>query len=98
VLENFEMAYRLVHERRREVPALAATTLLVPGYVDAEEVEGIAEFISSLDENVPYSLLVFHPDFMMNDLPVTPYRHVVECYKAAVKHLRKVEIGNVHLL
>jgi len=38
VLENFEMVYRKFYEGRRGLPVLAATTLLVPEYVDTEEV------------------------------------------------------------
>jgi pyruvate formate lyase activating enzyme len=80
VLENFEMVYRKFYEGRRGLPVLAATTLLVPGYVDAEEVGKIAGFIASLDETIPYSLLVFHPDFMMQDLPITPAKQAFEAY------------------
>ncbi len=98
IMENFEMVYRVFYDRRPGLPVLAATTLLVPGYVDAEEVEGVAEFIASLDDTIPYSLLVYHPDFMMADLPITPWKQVMECYKAASKHLKKVEVGNIHLL
>ncbi|MCS7121606.1 MAG: radical SAM protein [Archaeoglobaceae archaeon] len=77
---------------------LSATTLLVPFYVDAEEVENIAKFISSIDENIPYSLLVFHPDYRLSDMPITPKDQVFECYSVAKKHLKNVSIGNLHLL
>ncbi|RLI23909.1 MAG: radical SAM protein [Candidatus Hecatellales archaeon] len=96
--ENFEAVYREFYERRREVPVLTATTLLVPGYVDEVEVEGIARFLAELDRDIPYSLLVFHPDFEMADLPVTPRSQVEKCYQAARRHLNRVNIGNLHLL
>ena len=96
--ENFEFVAREFYDKRREVPVLTATTLLVPGYVDHVEVEGIAKFISELNPEIPYSLLVFHPDFMMRDLPITPVKQVKLCYEAAKKHLRNVNIGNLHLL
>lgn len=98
ILENFEMVYRRFYERRRGLPVLAATTLLVPGYVDEGEVGEIASFIASLDEGIPYSLLVFHPDYLMRDLPITPTEQVSRCYRAAKRHLRHVEIGNIGLL
>ena len=85
-------------EKRREPPVLTATTLLVPHYVDAVEVEQIARFISDLNPEIPYSLLVFYPQFMMSDLPVTSRRQVEECYRAAKKWLKRVHIGNVNLL
>lgn len=92
VLRNFEAIF----EKYPEV--LSATTLLVPYYVDAKEIEGIASFIASLDDRIPYSLLVFHPDYKLRDLPITPKEQVFECYKTAKKYLKNVNIGNKHLL
>ena len=78
---------------------LTATTLLVPGYVDAEEVGRIAEFIAALNPEIPYSLLIFHGDFAMADLPITPLEQALRCYRAAVEAgLRMVNVGNLHLL
>ncbi|MEM2891189.1 MAG: radical SAM protein [Thermoplasmata archaeon] len=78
---------------------LVASTLLVPGYVNAEEVRSIASFIASLDPNIPYSLLAFHPDYMMADLPPTSKTDARDAKKAALQAgLRTVNIGNVHIL
>ncbi len=96
--KNFQMIFDEFYEKRRDLPVLTATTLLVPGYVDEREVEGIARFISELDEEIPYSLLVFHPDYKMRDMPITPKKQVVKCYEEAKKHLKNVNIGNKHLL
>lgn len=92
VLENF----RAVAEEFPEV--ISATTLLVPYYVDEIEVEGISRFIAEINDEIPYSLLVFHPDYRMRDLPVTPVEQVRKCYEAARKHLKNVHIGNLHLI
>jgi pyruvate formate lyase activating enzyme len=92
VRKNFEK----IGEKFPEV--LSATTLLVPYYVDEKEVEGIAGFIASVSEDIPYSLLVFHPDYLLRDLPITPRDQVLKCYKAAKKWLRNVNLGNLHLL
>ena len=96
-IENFELVASKIFDKREE-PAVTATTLLVPWYVDEAEVEEIAKLISSVDENIPYSLLVFHPDFVMDDLPITPKDQVARCLGAAKRHLRRVNVGNVHLL
>ncbi len=90
-LENFEYLANRGN-------SIVASTLLVPGYVDVSEVEKIAEFIASLDESIPYSLLAFYPNFYMRDLPTTSRKHAEECYRAAKKYLKNVRIGNVHLL
>lgn len=93
-LENFEM----IAEEFEKKDFLTATTLLVPGYIDKEEVEKIAKFISSLNPNIPYSLLAFHPDFKMIDMPITTKKLAEECYGVAKKYLKRVNIGNKHLL
>lgn len=97
-LENFA----LLAERARgksDPPLAAASTLLVPGYVDEAEVRKIAEFIGSVNPSVPYSLLAFHGEYLMTDLPPTPRSLAMRCYEAALEAgLTRVRIGNVHLL
>jgi pyruvate formate lyase activating enzyme len=99
-LSNFELLAELQKESQRpDPPLLIASTLLVPGYVDEDEVGKIARFIASLDRDIPYSLLGFHPHFQMDDLPRTSRKHAERCLKAAKDAgLRNVRIGNIHLL
>jgi len=97
-LANFRMIGEKFYKRRRELPVLSASTLLVPGYLDAEEVESIARFIGEIDPNIPYTLLAFYPCYIMNDLLTTSRKQAMECKKAAEKHLKSVRLGNVHLL
>ncbi len=85
-------------KQRRTPPFLIASTLLVPGYVDAEEVEAIARFVASLDPEIPYSLLAFGPEYLMADMPTTSRKQAEECYEAAANHLENVRVGNIHLL
>ena len=97
-LENFQLLAEYTKERPLP-PLLIASTLLVPGYVDKQEVSQIARFISSIDPDIPYSLLAFSPQFMMRDLPTTSRRHAEECLaEAKSQGLRRVRVGNVHLL
>ncbi|MHA2249409.1 MAG: radical SAM protein [Candidatus Kariarchaeaceae archaeon] len=99
VHENFVRIFdRHWDHRSTDNPILGISTLLVPHYVDVEEIEKIARFLGELDPNIPYSLLIFHPDFKMNDLPVTPRKQVMDCENAAKKYLNNVNIGNKHLL
>lgn len=95
--ENFRIIGRELFEGS-DPPVLTATTLMVPYYIDQEEVENIASYIAAINPNIPYSLLVFHPDFCMRDLPVTSREQVERCQKSAQKHLKNVHIGNKHLL
>lgn len=97
-LENLARAARRIPERP-DPPLVVVSTLLVPGYVDAEEVGKIARYIASLNPSIPYALLAFYPQFYMWDLPCTSYRHAKECEEAALSAgLTNVRIGNIHLL
>ena len=97
-LENFALAAHRIYERR-DPPLVVASTLLVPGYVDAAEVSSIARFIASLDPDIPYALLAFSPQFHMHDLPHTSREYAEGAFKAArAAGLTRVRLGNRHLL
>ncbi|MBW1701241.1 MAG: radical SAM protein [Deltaproteobacteria bacterium] len=97
-LENFRALAGWI-EKRSEPPFLIASTLLVPGYIDEDEVAGIAKFISGLNPEIPYNLLAFYPHFYLRDLPTTSRAHAMRCKEVAEKSgLKHVRIGNIHLL
>ena len=97
-LENFERAAGRAGERP-DPPLVVASTLLVPGYIDVDEVRNIARFIARLDPHIPYALLAFYPQFTMTDLPTTSRDHALRAARAATEAgLTRVHIGNLHLL
>ena len=97
-LRNFQRLSEMA-DARPDPPALIASTLLVPGYVTAEEVGRIASFIASCNPGTPYALLGFHPQFYMSDLPVTSRQEAEACLAAAREAgLSRVRLGNEHLL
>lgn len=105
-LSNFETLAHFAEVRQtgrvggsKGAPLLTAATLLVPGYVDEEEVGHIASFIAGLSRVIPYSLLAFHPSFAMRDLPTTSRAQALRCLEAARgAGVENVRVGNVHLL
>ena len=97
-LENFSAAGKKI-TLRPSPPLLIASTLLVPGYVDDEEVKNIAKFIASINPDIPYSLLAFYPHFYMSDMPLTSKALAQRCLSIAKQEgLKNVRIGNAHLL
>jgi len=54
VLKNFKKIY----ERGIE---LDASSVLIPGYIDCEEIEKIAKFIANVDPNIPYHITGYIP-------------------------------------
>jgi len=73
------------------------TTLVVPGENDSqEELEGIAQFIASVDTDMPWHISRFHPDYKFTGYPATPEATLKKAqetgYKAGLKY---IYIGNV---
>jgi len=101
-VERLKINTKLVADlgkERPEVPLLVVSTLLVPGYVDEYEVGKIAEYISSLGNEIPYVLLAFHPDHLLRDLPPTSLNHALRALrKAKEAGLKHIFIGNEWLL
>jgi len=97
-LENFRMVADL-GKGCRQPPLVIASTLLVPGYLDDAEIAGLARFIASIDPEIPYVLLAFHPDFYLQDLPPTSHAHAERalaiCHEAGLQNIR---VGNRHTL
>jgi pyruvate formate lyase activating enzyme len=63
------------------------------------EISAIAKFIASINPNIPYSLLAFHPQFFMSNLPLTSKSLADDCLIAARDAgLNRVRLGNEHLL
>jgi len=97
-IENFSRMGEKV-EMRPVPPLLIASTLLVPGYIDEQEIRSLAGFVASISPDIPYSLLGFYPHFYMSDLSVTTKALAQRCLQAAGEAgLKNVRIGNVHLL
>ena len=98
-LENFKyLAENFFNTRGKYMPEMSACTLMVPGYTNHKEVELIARFISEINPEIPYNLLVFHGDYQMKDLPITPRKQAEKCIETAKKYLKNVHLGNKFLL
>ena len=98
-IENFKfLAENYFGTRGKEMPEMSGCTLMVPGYTNHEEVELIAKFISEINPEIPYSLLVFHGDYQMRDLPITPRKQADRCLEVAKRYLKNVHLGNKFLL
>lgn len=98
ILDNFARAAEWASKRTCP-PALVASTPLVPGYIDESEIYGLATFIARINPDIPYALLAFAPQFLMDDSPTTSTDQAEACLEAARQAgLKRVRLGNVHLL
>jgi pyruvate formate lyase activating enzyme len=85
-LKSFRDEFYRKHCGARLAPVLASlhkmkglgiwveiTTLLIPGLNDSdEELKDIAGFIAGLGKEIPWHISRFHPQFQMQNIPVTP--------------------------
>ncbi|MFA5337065.1 MAG: AmmeMemoRadiSam system radical SAM enzyme [Candidatus Omnitrophota bacterium] len=73
------------------------TTLVIPGKNDAKfELKQIAEFIASVDKNIPWHISRFHPDFEFTEIEATSPESLSLAYDIAKgAGLKYVYIGNM---
>jgi pyruvate formate lyase activating enzyme len=76
---------------------LEITTLIIPGENDSDkELNQIAEFIASVDPNIPWHISRFHPDYNMRDKMWTSSETLHKAYKIGRKAgLKYVYVGNI---
>jgi len=73
------------------------TTLIIPGHNDSdEELKGIAGFIRSVGEEIPWHVTRFHPTYMLTDQPRTPLDTLKRARRIGLEAgLRYVYEGNI---
>jgi len=72
-------------------------TLIVPDFNDSdEELTNIAEFLASVDVNIPWHVTAFHQDYKMTDNANTPASTLLRAYEIGRRAgLRYVYPGNI---
>lgn len=75
---------------------LEILTVYIPNLVEIDQFEKIAQLIASLDENLPFHILAFFPQYKLKDFRSPNLTEILDTYKA-VKNigLKKVRIGNI---
>jgi len=83
---------KLCHEMKVH---LEITTLVVPDLNDTEkELNEAADFIASIDAEIPWHLTAYHPDYRWNAPPTDPV-FLKKAAKEARKKLKNVHTGNI---
>ncbi len=96
--ENIELVAQSV-KKRKNPPLLVVSTLLIPGYLDEYEIKKMAEFLSAIDREIPWSLLGFSPHFHFQDMPCTSKKQAQMALQIAHDHgIKNTHLGNIDLL
>lgn len=82
-LENFKL---LKNSRIK----LGAGTILIPGLVDVDEIEGLAKFIGGVDPNIPLRIAAYMP------IPGTPWRSPTKDEMMKAAQMASRYLKNVH--
>jgi pyruvate formate lyase activating enzyme len=72
-------------------------TLVVPGFNDSdEELTNMAEFLVSVDPNIPWHITAFHQDYKMTENANTTVSHLMRAYEIGRRAgLRYIYPGNI---
>lgn len=75
---------------------LEITTLLIPDKNDSKsELKKIAEFIASIDKNIPWHISRFFPMYKMKNIPPTEIEKLKLAEKIGKTYLKHVYLGNI---
>ena len=93
-LEHVTNGIRMVHERGLW---LEVVTLVVPGFNDSEpELRQIAQFLASINRDIPWHVTAFHQDYKMTDPPNTAAAQLIRAAEIGTEEgLRFVYAGNI---
>ena len=74
---------------------MEVTTLLVPNENDSEEeIRSLAQWLASVNQDIPLHLSRFFPRYRMTDKPPTPVERVCRLADVARENLTFVYTGN----
>lgn len=87
---------RLPEEIVKRGFVLEVLSLYIPGWVEDDQIKSIAVLLAQVDENIPFTILAFFPQYKMRDVPSPNLEQMVSAYEAArAAGLRQVRMGNL---
>lgn len=91
-----EWVLRLPEEILKRGFVLEVLSLYIPGWVERDQLEKIALLLARVDENIPFTILAFFPQYEMRQVPPPTLEQMVSAYEAArAAGLRQVRLGNL---
>lgn len=74
---------------------LEVLTLVIPGWVETDQIGAVARLIADLDPDIPFTILAFFPTYQMSDTPPPTLDQMVEACEAVCEAgVRQVRLGN----
>ncbi len=75
---------------------LEILTVYIPDFIEVDQFKKIAELIVGIDENIPFHILAFFPQYKLKTYRSPNTDEIIEAYKVVKEiGLKQVQIGNV---
>ena len=75
---------------------LEILTVYIPNFIEVDQFEKIAQLIIEIDENIPFHILAFFPQYKLKMYRTPNVNEILETYKTVKKvGLKNIQIGNV---
>ncbi|MDI6806769.1 MAG: radical SAM protein [Candidatus Aenigmarchaeota archaeon] len=75
---------------------LEVSSLYIPGWVETDQLEKIAKLLVQVDENIPYAIIAFYPQYKLRNVPSPNLEQMLEAYGAAKQAgLKNIRLGNI---
>ncbi|MHA1250904.1 MAG: hypothetical protein ACTSRP_13005 [Candidatus Helarchaeota archaeon] len=71
-------------------------TVYIPNLVEIDQFKKIARLIVDIDENIPFHILAFFPEYKLKNFRTPTIDEILNTYKEVKKiGLKRVKVGNV---
>ena len=75
---------------------LEILTVYIPNFVEVDQFEKIAQLIIEIDENIPFHILAFFPQYKLKSYRPPNLDEILETYKVVKEvGLKQIQIGNI---
>lgn len=92
------------NQRILELPAiitdkgfmLEVSSVYIPGWVERDQIENIAQLLAHVDSSIPYAIIAFFPENKLRNVRSPSYGQMFEAFKVAKgAGLENVKLGNL---
>ena len=81
---------------RRRNFVLEVLSLFIPGVVETEDLEKIAQLLNAADSSIPFTILAFFPEYQMKHYRTPTVEEMVAAYKRVKSTgLKNIRLGNL---
>jgi pyruvate-formate lyase-activating enzyme len=91
-----ERILKLPGEIRQRGFVLEVLSLYIPGVVESDDLEKIAQILYATDSDIPFTLLAFFPEYRMKDYRSPSVKEMVAAYQnVKATGLKNIRLGNI---